>query len=420
MSPFLSAFCLIFSLACNAPGIFQDAGGGGQNAGATAQVSSASRSDDKKSVQQLSVSNEHGTLMLALHGDGKVTAVLDGEVVPAERIVREGDHLRVNDEQGNTLFDVRVLRGGGIAYPYDVRMKGWNESAWGPTANWMTWGDEKPRKMIGVTSVPAGPALAAQLGLQPEDALVISEVGPDMPAEKAGLKVYDVVLKIDGEGPPSSERLREAIRAKTVGQTVKLTIVRQGEHLDLEVPVEEIAPERIDSWNRAMALMEQNTAAGDASSVAELLARYSGDEAQALDMAEVQEKLERARAELDAQRESLSTQLEQLSAGKQRDQMWQAQEAMKSALERVEAATEALKARQAAGDVGFYSGSNGTRSLWVPSPAPPPAWTEVDDKKMEERFGQVEQRMQRLEEMLQKLIDSSGKPAAPSPSEGHR
>jgi hypothetical protein len=419
MSPLLSAFCLLFALSCNAPGIFQDAGGG-QNAGTTSHVSTSSHSDGKKSVQQLSVNNENGSLMLALHGDGRATAIVDGEVVPSERLVREGDHLRVNDGDGNTLFDVRVLENnGGIVYPYDSKVMAWNEGVWGP-ALWVS-GDGKPRKMIGVTSVPAGPALAAQLGLQPEDALVISEVGPDMPAEKAGLKVYDVVLKIDGEGPPSSERLRDVIRAKKVGDVVKLKVVRKGEPMDLEVPVEEIAPERLDAWNRAMAQMEEG-AAGSSSEAAGLLARaYAGADAQGADMAEVQEHLERARAELDAQKETLRVQLEQLSAGKQRDQMWQAQEAMQSALERVEEATAALKARQAAGDVGFLSASNGTRSLWVPSPAPPAQpRTGAEDQRLQERFSQVEERMKRLEEMLQKLIDSSGKPAAPSPSEGNR
>lgn len=54
----------------------------------------------------------------------------------------------------------------------------------------------KPR--LGVTVQPVSPALADQLNLPQDVGLLVTEVYKDTPAEKVGIKVNDVLLKIDG------------------------------------------------------------------------------------------------------------------------------------------------------------------------------------------------------------------------------
>jgi len=51
---------------------------------------------------------------------------------------------------------------------------------------------------------------------------------PGGPAAKAGLKAGDVITKFDGRAITTAEELIVAIRAKSVGDKVEITYVRNG------------------------------------------------------------------------------------------------------------------------------------------------------------------------------------------------
>ena len=77
----------------------------------------------------------------------------------------------------------------------------------------------------------------SKLGLKEARGVLIRRVMPGEPADKAGLKPNDVVLAVDGarvEGPRDLQRI---IAAASVGQVVKLTIVRQRQETDVSVTV---------------------------------------------------------------------------------------------------------------------------------------------------------------------------------------
>ena len=82
-------------------------------------VATASGSGD--GYTQLTVEDDDkGELLLILH-DKRVTALLDGEVLPAERVVRDGDKLSIKTEDGKVLYEVRVLDDThSLVYPYDA------------------------------------------------------------------------------------------------------------------------------------------------------------------------------------------------------------------------------------------------------------------------------------------------------------
>jgi S1-C subfamily serine protease len=99
---------------------------------------------------------------------------------------------------------------------------------------------------VGVGSVPE--SVASQLG--EAAGVAITEVRPGTPAEKAGLRAAsgeqtidgqtyptggDVVTKIDGKTVTSSAELQSAIDAHAPGDTVTLTLVRDGEVRTLRV-----------------------------------------------------------------------------------------------------------------------------------------------------------------------------------------
>jgi hypothetical protein len=66
------------------------------------------------------------------------------------------------------------------------------------------------------------------------DGLAITRVLPDSAAAAAGLKVGDVLIKVDGAPLTAGARLTDALTEKRVGDTVTLTLLRDGEQLELK------------------------------------------------------------------------------------------------------------------------------------------------------------------------------------------
>ena len=59
------------------------------------------------------------------------------------------------------------------------------------------------------------------------------------PADKAGLKVNDTIVAFDGKAVNSSESLLGFVRAASMGDTAKLTIVRDGKTMDVTVTLDQ-------------------------------------------------------------------------------------------------------------------------------------------------------------------------------------
>ncbi|MFA6287340.1 MAG: trypsin-like peptidase domain-containing protein [Opitutaceae bacterium] len=85
------------------------------------------------------------------------------------------------------------------------------------------------RGFLGVSTDTITPEVADQLGL-PKDTkgVLLSDISPDSPADKAGLKRNDAVLSIDGKPVASREDLRFVIAQSIPGSTVNLAVVRDG------------------------------------------------------------------------------------------------------------------------------------------------------------------------------------------------
>jgi hypothetical protein len=81
---------------------------------------------------------------------------------------------------------------------------------------------------LGVSTSPVPDALRHQLGLPEGVGLVVEVVEKDSPAEKAGLKQYDILNKLDDQLLVNAEQLAVLIRAHKGGETVKLSITRGG------------------------------------------------------------------------------------------------------------------------------------------------------------------------------------------------
>lgn len=94
------------------------------------------------------------------------------------------------------------------------------------------------RGYIGVLVNEMTPEIAAKLGV-PKDSNspFVTNVYPDAPAEKAGLKPYDVILEFNGKPIHSGNELIVAVTAVEVGQTVPVKVSRGGAEKNLTIKV---------------------------------------------------------------------------------------------------------------------------------------------------------------------------------------
>ena len=79
----------------------------------------------------------------------------------------------------------------------------------------------------------------AEIGVQVADGkdagVVIEEVQPESPAEKAGLERADVIVEFDGEHVRSARQFGRLVQETPPGRTVKATIMRDGQRKDVQV-----------------------------------------------------------------------------------------------------------------------------------------------------------------------------------------
>jgi len=95
------------------------------------------------------------------------------------------------------------------------------------------------RKYIGAAVQTLTKDLAAFFGVKDGMGLLVAEVNPDSPAQKAGLKAGDVILKANGKSLVLGDDLSEIIQGLKKGDKLKLDLLRDKKPLTVEVEVEE-------------------------------------------------------------------------------------------------------------------------------------------------------------------------------------
>jgi len=82
--------------------------------------------------------------------------------------------------------------------------------------------------VLGVALSDITPEIAAAFHMDVHDGAVVAEVMPDSPADGAGLRPGDIVMRVNGERVHASDDLREALRHLKPGDRVRLTVLREG------------------------------------------------------------------------------------------------------------------------------------------------------------------------------------------------
>ena len=94
------------------------------------------------------------------------------------------------------------------------------------------------RGRLGVTAQDLTPELAQAFGLKAQRGTVIAEVTKGSPADRAGLKVGDIIQRVNGRRIESSADVRNHIGLLRVGESVSLDIVRNGRNQHIKAVIE--------------------------------------------------------------------------------------------------------------------------------------------------------------------------------------
>jgi serine protease Do len=95
------------------------------------------------------------------------------------------------------------------------------------------------RSVIGAELQDITPDLAAGLSLKRERGVLVSDVEPDGPAEKAGLQIQDILLSLDGRAIGSVPLAEMVVSTRPAGAVVKAEVLRGTQTLTLAIPVKE-------------------------------------------------------------------------------------------------------------------------------------------------------------------------------------
>jgi len=111
--------------------------------------------------------------------------------------------------------------------------------------------DEKPTSFIGVLTGNVPRELRTHFGLADGFGLLVQEVMPDSPAQAAGIKVDDILIRFEDQKLVNMEQLQTLVRSKKKDESVSLTLISQGVEKQLTVKIgERLMPAQQDEPRR--------------------------------------------------------------------------------------------------------------------------------------------------------------------------
>jgi len=100
------------------------------------------------------------------------------------------------------------------------------------------------RGQLGVTAQRITSELARSLGLKDVKGVLISNVLPGGPADKAGIKVGDVITQLNGQPVEDPNSFRNKIATSPPGTQVTLNYIRDGKEQQTTATLQELKPEQ--------------------------------------------------------------------------------------------------------------------------------------------------------------------------------
>jgi Do/DeqQ family serine protease len=199
-----------------------------------------------------------GDLVMAIGNPfGLRETVTNGIVSATERrVTRDAriDFLQTNAEinPGNSGGPLVNIRGEIIGINTAIAATnggGWQGVGFAIPSNVVRHGIDSVRKHgrivrphLGVTMQEVTAELARDKGLPVEEGLLVTDVTPNGPAERAGIRPGDVIVAFDGAPVRESGDLGALIRHMTVGDEVAVEFIRNGERREVTAVMAEASP----------------------------------------------------------------------------------------------------------------------------------------------------------------------------------
>jgi serine protease Do len=106
--------------------------------------------------------------------------------------------------------------------------------------------------VLGINAEDLTSQLGSYFGAPNNAGILVREVRPGTPADKAGLKAGDVITKVEGKEVRNLADLRAQLREKSNQASVNMSVLRKGSEIAVTVPIEKPRPmEQMHSVHRA-------------------------------------------------------------------------------------------------------------------------------------------------------------------------
>jgi serine protease Do len=103
------------------------------------------------------------------------------------------------------------------------------------------------RGWLGVSIQPLTPELAKSFGVRDTKGVLISDVVPDSPASKSGLRSGDVLLEFNGKKVDAPADLQRAVGLSSPNQDAKVKVLRDQAERTIEIKIGEAPDERAEA-----------------------------------------------------------------------------------------------------------------------------------------------------------------------------
>jgi serine protease Do len=163
-----------------------------------------------------------------------------GHTVELE-ISRNGSAQKISVELGDrgAFFEKKMegkMKEFGNAYAFKAPNFDFNFNT--PDFGAMDW----RTPVLGINAEDLSGQLGTYFGAPNGEGILVREVRPGTPAEKAGLKAGDVIIKANGKSVKSLADLREVLRDKADQKSVTLGVLRKGSEMSMPVEIEKPKP----------------------------------------------------------------------------------------------------------------------------------------------------------------------------------
>jgi serine protease Do len=108
---------------------------------------------------------------------------------------------------------------------------------------------EVTRGWLGVGIQDISDEMSEYYGVKGKKGVLVSEVFPGDPADKAGIRTKDIILEVNGEKIETSRKLTRTIAGFHVGKVINITVLRDGKEKTFKVKTAKRQEEQMASRN---------------------------------------------------------------------------------------------------------------------------------------------------------------------------